>query len=81
MKEEITITNGFNIVTKVQATFFTDRSKFIYRGNGMQVGYGLYAKVDKRRYPILFGGGDLYIELLGMTKEDWKKYNYKQLVK
>ena len=81
MKEKINIMNGFNFVTEAQATLFTDKFKYVYSAGGARVGYELYVKVDKKRYPIMHDGSDFYIELLGMTKEDWKKYNYDKLVK
>jgi len=85
MKEKINIMNGFNFVTEAEATFFVDKSKFMYTGKegeyDLRVGYELYVKVDKKHYPIRFDGSDFYIEILGMTKEDWKKYNYDQLIK
>jgi len=81
MKEKINIMNGSNFVTETQATLFSDKFNFVYAGDGIRVGYELYVEVDKKRYPISWDGTDFYIEILGMTKKDWKKYDYDKLIK
>lgn len=81
MKEKINIMNGSNFVTETQATLLIDKSNFVYAGDGVKVGYQLYIEVDKKDYRLQWDGSDFYIEIIGMTKEDWKKYNYDKLIK
>ena len=81
MKEKIIIKNGYRAIAETQATLLTDKSNFVYAGDGIKVGYELYIEIDERRYPIRYDGSDFYVEMLGMTKEDWEKYGYDKRVK
>lgn len=80
LRKTIIIKNGYSNVIKIRPKVFSDSHKCIYASGGLRVGYELFIIIDNKRYPIQWDGNNLFVEMIGMTKESWEKYNYDQLI-
>lgn len=75
-KKTITVCNGYHEVRKIKACLFVDPTKINNDGC-----LDVFVIVDGKQFKICEYGTDFAIEILGMTREDWIKFNWKDLVK
>lgn len=74
-KKTISMSNGYHKVIEIKASLFVDPTKITEDGK-----LDIFILIAEKQYNICEYDENYGVEVLGMTREDWEKYNWKDLV-